>query len=1149
MSSNINSIQDEDGDYSDWIELINNSDNTLSLLDFGLSDDLNNPFKWTFPNIRLAPNEIYVVYASGKDKTEWYNNWETIISQGDLWEYQIGNENIPENWYTEGYNTNWPEGFSGFGFGDGDDVTIIDSTAISIYIKKEFEIFNISDIQAAILHVDYDDGFVAYLNGFEIGRANLGNEGEIIRYNALASSTNEASIISGRKPERFRIDQIQSIFKEGKNILAIQVHNATASSSDLSLIPFLSISRNNIQSYQYNVPDVLVNTFNNIHSNFKISADGEEIILTNKYGNTEDAVDLPQISSDISYGRSMDEFQTWGVFYEPTPWEDNFTEIHSQISIKPKFSKSSGFYSKSFFLELEYSDGRIFYTRDGSIPDSTSTLYSNSIYIDRTTVIRARSYSTNSLPSDIKTKTFIIGETTDLPVISISTNPDNLWDNEIGIYALGTNASTEFPYDGANFWQDWERPIHIEMFESNGDQAFALDAGVKIHGGWTRGNAQKSLAVFARAKYGTKEIDYKIFPDLKYDKFNSLVLRNSGSDWDYTMFRDGFMDKLVENTSLAYQAHRPAVVFLNGEYWGIHNIREKINEDYLFTHYNVDPNNVDIILQDGFVVEGDDDEYWKLINFLKNSDLSIDDSYNELNDLIDINNFLEYYAAEIYFDNTDWPSNNIKLWREKADSAKWRMILYDTDFGFGLLDTLGYSHNTLEFATTIYGQNWPNPPSSTFILRKLLENNKIKNDFINQFSRYFNTSFTKERVEKIINQFKGQIEKEMPQHISKWKTFTLRKWDENINILKVFNNNRIDHLKDFIISKFLLPGLADVYIGISDPSMGKVIFDNIKIKEEAWQGEYFQNSIVQLVADPKKYFEFSHWEGNINSSNPIMEVKLSKLNEFIAVFKPEEDSSKIVINEINYNSHKDFNTKDWVEFYNPTENEIDISGWVLKDSSTSNTFVFPTNSIISENDFLVAVQDSNEFKSYFPEVKNFIGNLSFGFNNDGESISLYDNSTLIDSVKYNDKSPWPTRPDGMGYSLELVNYKFDNNNPDNWKRSLFNGTPGRVNDRLLEDSINRDHSEISLYQNFPNPFNNNTIISFSLPTKENVSLEIFDILGRKIRTIVKGDLKKGFYSEYWDGKNNNNLKVNSGIYIIRLKNDNTVLTKKTLLLN
>jgi hypothetical protein len=176
MSSNSATIQDKDGDYSDWIELFNPGTSPIDMTGYGLSDRESNPFKWVFPPCILNPGEYKLVFASGKDRTDVPTLWETVINQGDDWRYFVGVSEPPKDWKSlEFDDTVWSSGPSGFGFGDNDDATIIPQT-ISLFIRTLFDVDDSVNIAHALLHIDCDDGFVAYINGTEIARYNIGGE-------------------------------------------------------------------------------------------------------------------------------------------------------------------------------------------------------------------------------------------------------------------------------------------------------------------------------------------------------------------------------------------------------------------------------------------------------------------------------------------------------------------------------------------------------------------------------------------------------------------------------------------------------------------------------------------------------------------------------------------------------------------------------------------------------------------------------------------------------------------------------------------------------------------------------------------------------------------------------------------------------------
>ena len=662
----------------------------------------------------------------------------------------------------------------------------------------------------------------------------------------------------------------------------------------------------------------------------------------------------------------------------------------------------------------------IYYTLDGSDPNTSSPKYSSPIEINSTTILRVRAFSQGLLPSKIVTNTYLINFNTQLPVVSLSTNPENFFDEEIGIYAMGDSAETSFPYFGANFWKDWERPVHVELFDINGS-GFKIDAGVQIFGGWTRGHPQKSLAIFARGKYGYSTVNYKLFEDLPFTEYQSFVLRNSGNDWLSTMFRDGLMTGLLNDFDVEHQAFKPAIVFINGVYWGIQNIREKVNEHFLAQHQNVNPDIVDILELNGEVVQGDNEDYLSLYSFIENNNLAVASNYEFVKSKIDINNFIKYFVSQIYFANTDWPGSNIKYWRSDKN-GKWRWILFDTDFGFGLFDANAFKHNTLEFATATNGPGWPNPPWSTLFLRKLLENSSFRNDFINCFADFSNTIFKATLVNEKITLHKLKIESEIPRHAQRWNQFDYNGWLNNIQSLRNFANQRLTYMQLYFVQRFGLAGLAPINITINDTSMGSILLNSIDIKVPTWTGSYFLGVPIGCITKPKTGYKFLRWEGSLSSIEDTITISLSSALNLNAVFGIDSNFTlpKIVINEINYNSSLSFNTEDWIELYNNSEQSVDLSNWIFKDSDDSHVFIIPQGITLNPSDYIVLCIDTSLFKPLFPIAQNSIGNVGFGLSGSGELIRLYDSQmNMIDSLIYDDAFPWPTAPDGNGPTLSF----------------------------------------------------------------------------------------------------------------------------------
>ncbi|MEO8231359.1 MAG: CotH kinase family protein [Ignavibacteriota bacterium] len=1150
MSSNGYTIPDEDGDYSDWIEIYNDENTPVDLSDYGLTDDASKPYKWVLPQLTIAAKDHLLIFASDKNRTEYVKHWETIIDWGDVWKYRLGTSEPPVAWKNLGFDDqSWLSGPSGFGYGDNDDSTIVPASVNSVYVRKTFSVQDVNQIKKLFLHVDYDDAFVAYLNGIEIARANIGTVNIPPTFNQSANTYTEPLIVYGGKPNGYSIENYQSILQNGENVLAIQVHNYGTGSSDLTLIPFLTLGMNVVPADPQGANPLLDLPNKYLHTNFRLSSTGETVVLTNPQNITVDEVTFGTIGSDISYGRQPDGTNNWFLFSDATPGDSNITQGYIGRVNVPTISLSGGFYSAPPTVTITKSDvnDNVYYTLNGSEPKQTSTLYTVPIQINSTKVLRTKAFRTGLLPSKTVTNSYFINFNTSLTVVSLSTDPGNLFDEEYGIYSLGDSAETEFPYFGANFWKDWETPVHVELFETDGSKGFGIDMGAKIFGGWSRGNAQKSFALFARGQYGTGTLNYKLFDDLPFEQYEAFVLRNSGNDWGSTMFRDAFTNSLVDEADIDKQDYRPAVLFINGEYWGIQNIREKVNEHFIEQHHNVTPDSVDILEYFGKVVQGDSTEYLELYSFIENNSMAISSNYEYVKSKMEVDDFIKYYVSQIYFDNQDWPGSNIKYWK-KTTNGKWRWILFDTDFGYGIWDPNAYQNNTLQFALEPNGPDWPNPPWSTLFLRKLLLNDLFKNDFINCFADFSNTIFKSSNVISKLNSMASTIQPEIVRHSQRWNQFDLATWLNNVQVMRTFAEQRISYMRNHFAQKFGLGASSAVYISISDTSKGSVKLNSLLLNKPSWYGNYFNGIPIIIIAQPKNGYRFVKWEGTIISTEDTLIHTVTGNIVVNAVFDvdPNYALPKIVINEISYNPSLSFNTDDWIELYNNCGAAINISGWIFKDSDDSHNFIIPQGTVLDSSSYLVLSVDTSLFKPLFPEVQNVIGNVGFGLSGSGELIRLYDDQmNIMDSLIYDDSSPWPTQPDGNGPTLSLKNPDLDNTLGENWLASIGYGTPGKINDIFVSVDNEKEilPTEYELLQNYPNPFNPITNIKFAIPIASNVTLKVFDIIGNEVKTLLNEYKNAGSYQIQFNASS-----LSSGVYFYRLQADNYTSTKKLILL-
>ena len=1128
---------DEDGDTPDWIELYNYGNQSVNMGNWAISDDENNLTKWIFPEITIPANNYLLLWASNKNRSQTTYS-RTLINQGDSYNYIIPSAEPSSNWTYLNFNdSDWLNGASGFGYSDNDDNTIVPNGTLSVYIRKTFDIGNIEDITSLILDIDYDDAFVAYINGVEVARANI--TGVPPPYNSENVYTDhEAQIYAGGLPDRFLMSDYTSILVEGENVLAIQAHNVSPTSSDLTIIPFLTAIYASPNYSGIDPPEILnLNDNNKFHTNFKISSNSETITLSSNSGTVIDQMIIEGLPPNTSIGIS--NFSNTKVSYqETTPGYQNATdEFIGTVPNEVIFSEIGGLKSQNFYLSLSGNETfqNIHYTTDGSEPSLLSPIYSGSILITRNTSVRARIYQQNYLPSKTVTESYIFGASHDIDLMLISVNPDDFFDEDTGIYTYGPEGTYEAwdPHFGANFWEDWERPIHISFHETNSDEPVSFNGGVKIFGGWSRGqNGQRSLSFFARGQYGDSKFKHSFFDHLLYNDFQAFVLRNSGQDWLKSSMKDIMITSLMRGTELDFQEHNPVATYINGEYWGMYNMREKINEHMLASKHNLDADEITLLTNNGEIIEGNNEEYNQLIDYINNYDLSNDSNFGYIRERIDLKQYALYKAYNIFINNTDWPGNNIKFW--KHPNTKWRWIMYDTDFGFGpFWNISNYWENTLSFALNPNGPDWPNPPWSTLLFRKLITNIGFRNQFINRYADELNTRLLPDNVLNHIDSIYSTIEPEIEAHYNRWKDDpstegNISNIGSHVNYyiqkMKDFGVNRHPLVKEHIKQQFNLPDFHPITITNQDTSQGFVkMNDNFRIQEDYWTGDYFETVPIELTAIPEFGYTFSHWSGDLYTTNETIQISLVNDFEITPNFIAKQTTLPPVINEINYRSSDDFNPDDWIELYNPNSSSIEISNWEIKDDDDTHIFVIPQGTQIDANGYLIFVKDESDFINVFPNI-DYIGELGFGLGK-SDSVRLFDsNGTLQDEVIYQSVSPWPSCAESTGNTLELNDPNLDNSLPENWDCLNINGSPKDLNNNNLSyEEFGSDAIEV-----YPNPAIYTLYIGNG---KDYFDLEVYNVQGQEVSSI----------------KTTNLLDVSSfkkGVYFLKIKTKNNTIVKR-----
>ncbi len=587
----------------------------------------------------------------------------------------------------------------------------------------------------------------------------------------------------------------------------------------------------------------------------------------------------------------------------------------------PTFSVEAGFYDKAQSLELTAPDGcRVYYTTDGSVPvpgEADTRLYENPLLladvrggstVTKGTVIRAVSVTPDGICSNITTRSYFIGARMTgkyfIPVISLVTDPDNLYNKETGIFVHYNERGDE-----------WERPIHFEFFEADGKQEFSINCGTRVHGGASRSSEVKSLRLYARQEYDEqKNFKYDFFsnglvPALDttgepITKFKRLLLRGGGNEagaWERVYFRDTLTAWLVQDR-LDVQASTPCIVFLNGSYYGIMNLRERQDSRYIENHYNLKNEEVAIYEfwydeQGTFNVAADaktpeladkaQQEYAAAYQFASTADMSVPENYAQVCEFFDIDNYIDYICIELYSNNTDWPGNNCKAWRYlgkdtgvPGGDGRVRFLLYDTEFGYGLYGKFA-SYNALANLLDAETTEWPNPKGSTAMFRNLLNSPEFLDAFLTRICDLLNETCEPTAVNAVVDKMAARYAGFIKENKNAGQFYD--DYSRNLEIVKDFIKERPDALRKHLLEELDTGEPYTLYV-LFDPAMGELKINGRSITGESnsydtdeggFCGIYFGNCTLQIEALAKEGYRFTGFAGNAATTDSSLTIRHS----------------------------------------------------------------------------------------------------------------------------------------------------------------------------------------------------------------------------------------------------------------------------------
>jgi len=627
-----------------------------------------------------------------------------------------------------------------------------------------------------------------------------------------------------------------------------------------------------------------------LHADFSFKASGESAVLSQQTATgfeTLDRVDFEDIAFESSYARIPNGSGNFVKVGTPTANESNNGSL---LYLEPPVvDLSSAIYSGAQTISISHPDNSaiIKYTLDGSDPDQNSDIYSGPISIVENTAVRAIAIKSGYQDSKPANEAYLINESPNMDVIFITTDPDNFFDDEIGIYVDGTNGIQQYcaPYP-VNWAQDWERPANFKMFTPDGNLAWDVNAGVEINGVCSRNNAMKSLGINLREKtYGDEAIEYELYPTRNHENYQRLKLRNSGQDFIRLGFRDMLNQQLIiGEVDMDMLEGIPTLVFLNGDFWGIHNLREKFSGEYFEAIYDVKEEDLDVIKSPGIpwqtVKEGTDDIYEALFNFVESADLNDPASIQYFEDNVDVNEFLNYWIFMTYLSNYDWPANNLKVWRERKAGAKWRYGAEDTDGSTQniLGDQAEPEWNTLAAVSDPNSSVWPNHSNSTLFLRKLIERDDYKAEWVQRTCSFIELFFNTENVNQKTDEIKALYEPNIQRHLDKWGDGNalggdVASWNTWVDFYKDFFATRPALYRQFMQDQYNLSGTYDLTISFDASSGGTVKVNSNEMQLPFnYTGTYMDNLPVKLTAVPNNGYTFQYWL-ETGDTNPVIDYE------------------------------------------------------------------------------------------------------------------------------------------------------------------------------------------------------------------------------------------------------------------------------------
>ncbi len=763
-----------------------------------------------------------------------------------------------------------------------------------------------------------------------------------------------------------------------------------------------------------------------------MSVDGGYLSVADASGTLVSSLEYPPQFTNISFGRTTDGGEEWGYFIETTcGTSNNGKRVGYELLATPELSQPSGFYNGSVTVTIQVTtpQATLHYTTDGSEPTVADPIYQSPLVFEETTVLRAKAFKDGYLEGHSISATYLINEREpDLPVVFLVTDTLNLYDDMIGIYCVGKNG-TGTSLGVANYNQDWTRPAYFEYLDEQRKVQVSQLVGIGISGQSSRLNDQKSLKIKARKKYGNNLLAYDFLPNRPGRRYRSIVLRNGGQNNYYGGYRDSFLQQLTAGINVDYQDSQPVVLYINGTYWGYLNIRDRHNEDYVYSTYGIKeedqyrikfPTAMDADTRAAF------QETFTTLAQLTHTSGKVEEEYQQIESMIDVDNALNYLSTEILCHNTDWPSNNQVLFKERTPQARWRWVLQDLDMSFEL-----YREDRLW--AILQGQD---TEPSLLLFHYLLKNEKFKQRFIEKAALIAGSCYSPVRVNRIFGEKAALYTSERNYQVARWGGISPVLFKDNVNEFEELCVSFRDTMLLHINSYFNMNGIVPLTIH-SNLTHVPVRFNGEEIPYLPFDGKYFKKRTLELAV-PRYLSDkvFTHWtvtdtDGERTVTDTCLTLNLSKDTRVEAIYSKGEWKKRtgFYLNEVSASNaiyvDEEQKYEDWIEIYNSSTTSGNLAGYYL-----SNDPLDLTKWQVPTTDTLKTHVPAMEYLVIWCSKKPERGLLHASFKLPKEGGTLYLSQDIngkvqvVDSITYHphgERESFGRYPDG-GHSLAVFNY-------------------------------------------------------------------------------------------------------------------------------